>query len=227
MADLSQSSNKVNGASQDMSPDDTPIIEPRVSWPYALLSIAVLVAACITALTLSGSLSDEIPKKRTMGDSPIHDSIPFSVISAPNPRYSNGTMGIVLNSKPPSVPEAAALALYIRQQMMRNKKWSVLFIYVFADRATGVTFRRYQSQRKSAPLDTADFEALAAIWPKTLVRYEFKQGAEGYLIPSQNPNGWWRGRTIFRKVSVYNAIHQHRVHRPQRTIRPSSPAPEP
>jgi hypothetical protein len=130
------------------------------------------------------------------------EAAPFSVVSAPNPRYGWGTMGIALTKPNSSPEEAAALAAFARQQMMRNRKWTGLHIYVFADRAAGMEFRRHQSQRKGAPLEVNDMQALASVWPKTLVRYEYNQGQEGYLVPSQNPGGWWAGKTNLTKAAV-------------------------
>ncbi|HEX8550735.1 MAG TPA: hypothetical protein VF681_04190 [Abditibacteriaceae bacterium] len=125
---------------------------------------------------------------------------PFSVVAPPNFGYSVGTLGILLTNPNTTSRQAASYAAYARQQMMRNKQWAVLHIYVFTDRESGVAFQQYQARRKSAPLEARDFAALANLWPRVLVRYEYNRGAEGILLPSRSPGNWWTGRTLYTKV---------------------------
>jgi hypothetical protein len=126
--------------------------------------------------------------------------LPFTIVTLPNNKFNVGTMGVVMTRTGVTPREAAATAVALRQKMMRGKKWLTLHIYVFADRDAAVQFQQFQSRRSGAPLGPGDFSALSTLWPKTIIRYEYNRGAEGFLIPSQSPNSWWTGRTVYSKV---------------------------
>lgn len=131
---------------------------------------------------------------------PPPQKAPYSIISAPNARYNWGTMAIVLTNPEATPRQAAGVAALVRLKMMQNKRWTILHIYVFNDRQAGTRFRQYQRQRRGAPLSADDYQALAELWERSPVRYEYNRGTEGILLPSRSPSNWWTGRTIYVKV---------------------------
>lgn len=144
------------------------------------------------------------------GTQPVQPATPqtgsYSVVASPNPKYTWGVIGIVPSDPNTTTDQAAQMAAGMRQKMMsNNKKWAKLHIYVFKDRQTGNTFRKYQTGRKGAPLDGPDYQNLSGnVWPNTLIRYEYDRGVEGVQIPQQNPTAWWGTKTNFAKVSKPN-----------------------
>ena len=124
----------------------------------------------------------------------------YSIVSIPNARYNYGTMAIVLADPNATPTQAAAIAAGVRQKMLQNKKWQILFIYVFNDRGAALSFKQLQSTRKGAPLGPNDFRSLSGVWGRAPIRYEYNRGTEGILLPSRSPGNWWTAKTIYTRV---------------------------
>jgi len=122
---------------------------------------------------------------------------PYSVMVAPSPRLSIATMGIVPNDGTATGVQAASLASYARRQIKPRitKRWSTLYIYVFADQESAEYFSRYMKKRKGRALTNDDFTHLQALWSSVLARYTYTtykgKRVERILYPSKNPGGWW------------------------------------
>lgn len=110
-----------------------------------------------------------------------------------------GTMGIVPTSTV-SEQDAAGMAATASRQMAKTGNWNGLFVYVFQDSQTAEKFRQYQKQRSGEPLGDDDYNSLQALWPNTLLRYDYSRGNESVRYPSKNPSGWWNGKSKFNKT---------------------------
>jgi hypothetical protein len=160
------------------------------------------VAAPVTITSVPPPPVSPGPPSNSADTAPPPRPDSFSIVAAPDPRFSFGTMAIVPTNPNLNTREAAQLAVFARQQMMRSKKWQILHIYVFANREAGMVFRRYQTARKGAPLGPDDYQKLADLWPNTLVRYEYNRGSEGILIPSRRPSSWWGNKPVYTKARI-------------------------
>ena len=121
-------------------------------------------------------------------------------MNPPSPRLSVATMGIVPNDGTTTGAQAATLASYARRQIKPRitKRWSTLYIYVFADEKSAEYFSRYMKKRKGRALTNDDFAQLQALWSSVLVRYTYTtfrgKRVERILYPSKNPGSWWNER---------------------------------
>lgn len=115
----------------------------------------------------------------------------FSTIAAPDSGGATLVWGIVPGDPKTSPTSAASLAKYAFTMMRAGNKKPV-HIFVFADRATGQAFNRYQRRRGSAPLTQRDFVALKKLWPRTLAFYELANRRERVAYPSRAPQSWWK-----------------------------------
>ena len=114
----------------------------------------------------------------------------------PHPKAPVGILAIVPSQSNLSATQAAALAAFAVRQYNKSqmKRWKRLYIFVFKHQKEAWIFTRYQAKRKHAPMQNADYVKLKSIWPKTLVRYEYRNQRERVLYPQNNPNSWWRTR---------------------------------
>jgi len=121
----------------------------------------------------------------------------YKVIVPPNPRLSVSTMAIIPTGNVATGAQAASLASFARRQLPSRitKRWSTLYIYVFADRETAEYFARYMRRRKGRALTNDDYTHLQSMWNSVLVRYTYTtykgKRVERILYPSKNPSGWW------------------------------------
>jgi hypothetical protein len=115
----------------------------------------------------------------------------FKTVTAPNPTYKTGTVGIVIAADKSG--EAAGFARYAKDQLARNGRWQNFQVCVFTDQSTADQFKAYQGPRKGSPLRSEDFAKLASsgIWSKTPVFYDSKGKTDQVLYPSRNPGNWW------------------------------------
>ena len=128
---------------------------------------------------------------------PEPTSIPYRITTLPNSRSPEGIMAIVPAKYYATESRAASLAAFQlrRYSKQRLQRWRRLYIFVFKDAETAEFFNRYQTKRKNAPLQNADYIKLQTVWPSTLVRYEYRNKKEYVLYPSKNPRGWWKAKT--------------------------------
>ncbi len=108
-------------------------------------------------------------------------------------------MGIVPTDPKISLTRAAATARYASTMLRNTSRGRRRQVFVFADKATGQAFDRYQRPRHSAPLTQRDFVALKKLWPRTLARYEFANGRERVLYPSRASQSWWKSESTWPK----------------------------
>ena len=121
---------------------------------------------------------------------PIRPAV-FRVIAAPDSDGATLVWGIVPGDPKTSPTSAASLAKYAFT-MMRAINKKPVHIFVFADKATGQAFNRYQHRRRAASLAQRDYVALKKLWPRTLAFYEFSGGRERVVYPSRAPQSWWK-----------------------------------
>ena len=158
-------------------------MKTRIRW------MCLSVVGVVLAVGAIASSSSPGPTEPTT-------AAPCMPTTFPNPRASEGIMALV-PTKPNLGPhQAAALAAFVRRQYSKAqmKQWKRFYIFVFKDAKTAGAFSRYQAKRKNMPLQNADYIKLKTIWPKTLVRYEYRNQKERVLYPQNNPNGWWLTR---------------------------------
>lgn len=122
--------------------------------------------------------------------------IRFTLITQPNARYFNCTMGILV-SPTLSPLQAASAAKAAKNQLTRNNgRWNRFQIVVFADKPTAKLFKAYQRPRRGLPLGDADYRQLAVqgVWANCPVFLEAGGKKENFHYPSRNANSWWLGR---------------------------------
>ena len=130
----------------------------------------------------------------TTGPAPVGTR--FKTVVPPNPRYANGTMGIIATPANISPAQASGLAKYAQQMFAPNGRWKAMQVVVFSDDAAAKTFQRYQARRMGAKLTPKEYQELAqmGIWSKVPAYYEKQGNSEGSYQPSASPNSWWTGR---------------------------------
>lgn len=118
------------------------------------------------------------------------------VVVPPDPRQPVGTMGIVLNSPNVSTRQALALAKFAKQQFEPGGKWKGMQVLVFSNQEAAATFRKYQAQRRGAPLTASQYQELAdqGLWDNVPAYYETRGKSEFPYSPSASPKNWWAGR---------------------------------
>lgn len=133
------------------------------------------------------------PAGPPVADSTVQEvrKLPYTIILQPNPDQKRGTMAIVATQPNLTAQQAANIARVTRANMTNAARWQPLHIYVMADVPSAQQFNAFQVKRNGAPLGSADYQGLSALWPKVLVRYELNRGRETIAYPSSNPTNWW------------------------------------
>ncbi len=160
-----------------------------VSSLYALQVLVLGMSVAITPWNMSSA-------------APVRaDSGCFPVFGAPNLKAGVLVMGIVSVD-----PQASAQKLVWMARSARNlfagsssRLSSKRFhIFIFADRTAAQQFAGYQDPRRAAPLQERDYVALQALWPRTLIVYEFLpahgkvKSHERVWYPQRAPQSWWK-----------------------------------
>ncbi len=129
---------------------------------------------------------------------PPSQESPFKTVVPPDPRYANGTMGIMATAPNISPATARSLAKYAKQQFAAGGKWTAMQVVVFSDPGAAGAFRKYQAQRRGAKLTPREYQDLASqgVWASVPAFYETKGKNEQTFQPSANPNGWWTGKPL-------------------------------
>ena len=120
----------------------------------------------------------------------------FRTVVPPNPRYSNGTMGIMATTPNISPAQARYLAKFAQQSIAPGGRWTAMQVVVFSEPNAAKVFQKYQASRQGAKLDNNAYQELAnqGIWRSVPAYYETK-GKDGQSFqPSANPNNWWTRR---------------------------------
>ncbi|MBW3636226.1 MAG: zinc finger Ran-binding domain-containing protein [Armatimonadetes bacterium] len=115
----------------------------------------------------------------------------FTTVTAPNPKFETGVVGVLV--PPAKAGQATGAAKFVRDQFSRNGSWTRMQVVVFADSATADAFRAYQGPRGGRPLDATSYQQLSTqgVWTNTLAFLESSGKKEVMHYPSRNPNGWW------------------------------------
>ena len=118
------------------------------------------------------------------------------VVVPPSPSQPIGTMGVVLNSPNVSAGQALALAKAAKRQFEGGGRWKGMQVVVFNNVESASAFRKYQTQRKGAPLTASQYQELAdqGLWANVPVYYETRGKTEYPYSPSASPKNWWAGR---------------------------------
>lgn len=119
---------------------------------------------------------------------------PILVVTPPNPQLKVGVMAIVPTQTKTSLTRAASLASFAGRRFKPNSAWRAMQVFVFADNKSATRFKDYQLARRNQSLESADYQALQAIWPHTLAVYRINGSRESIYYPSKAPKTWWIGQ---------------------------------
>jgi hypothetical protein len=119
--------------------------------------------------------------------------LPFTLVSAPNPRFPTGTAGVVATGSNLSPAQASGVARSARAVLARGGKWTSMQVLVFADQQSAQAFTAFQSKRQGSPLQGGDYQTLAAqgLWSGTIAYLDARGKSEKVYYPSIDPNRWW------------------------------------
>jgi hypothetical protein len=118
------------------------------------------------------------------------------MIAAPNPRYPTATIAILPTQNDVNESQARGLATFAHRQLDKVKKFDRVEIFVFNDPKSAQEFATFQNERKGAPMtsDLYDSPRLAAVWPKSQVRYLSSNNRVSYTSPMRNPTAFWKSQ---------------------------------
>ena len=126
-------------------------------------------------------------------DAPV--KFPYSMIAAPNARYSAATVAIVPTESGVTEGQAKGLATFCHRHLKKVKDFKRVEIFVFNDAQAAQEFAAYQNDQKGAPLQDYTSPRLMGVWPKALTRYLAEGDKAVYSSPQKNPTSFWKKTT--------------------------------
>ncbi len=125
------------------------------------------------------------------GSAPL-EKFPYTMIAAPNSRYSAATVAIVPTENNLTEGQAKGLATFCHRHLKKVKDFKRVEIFVFNDTQAAQDFAGYQSEQRGAPLQDYTVPRLMALWPKAITRYWAEGDKAYYSSPQKSPTSFWK-----------------------------------
>lgn len=147
----------------------------------------------IPPVVSSGGPNPVSPSAPSQGEIKQASKTPYTMVSAPSLRYAGATVIIVPTQNNVSTSEAKALASVAYTQIMQQKKFSPVEIFVFNDEQSAQLLGGYQSKNRGAPLTTSDYgnPDIASCWKQAVLRQLSDGRKTVYSSPQSNPTNFW------------------------------------